>query len=146
MDDVDTHTRNLEFAHGLVDLIAEDARQVYIRVTAVVGLAALFVTQLPFDRILRLHQWARWVFALGLAAAVASGALLFYYSGRLHRARVRMLRHIRDGHPEKVPEIWDLEGEVWTESRWSYYAGVGALVVSVVLLGATLAALLKLFG
>lgn len=146
MSEDDTHARNLEFAHGLVDLIAEDARQVYIRVTAAVGLAALFVTQLPFDRILALDQWARWVLALGLAAAVASGALLFYYSGRLHRARVRMLREIRDGCPEKVPEIWDLEGEVWTESRWSYYTGVGALVLSVVLLGVTLAALLKLFG
>ncbi len=146
MDDIDTHTRNLEFAHGLVDLIAEDARQVYIRVTAAIGLAALFVTQLPFDRILALHQWARWVLALGLAAAVASGALLFYYSGRLHRGRVRMLREIRNGRPERVPEIWDLEGEVWNESRRFYYAGVGALILSVFLLGITLAALLKLFG
>jgi hypothetical protein len=140
----EVHSRHLEYARGLVDLIAEDARQVYVRVTAAVGLAALFVTQLPFHRILALATWERWVLMLGLAAAVGSGALLFYYSGRLHRARVEMLRAIRDGKPESVPRIWELGGQVWERSRWAYRGGIAMLALSVGLLGFSLGALLKL--
>lgn len=144
MVDDNRHSRDLEYARGLIDFIAEDARQVYVRVTAAVGLAALFVTQLPFGRILALAVWARWVLILGLAAAVGSGALLFYYSGRLYRARIQMLKAIRDGHPEHVPKIWELGGQVWQRYRRPYQAGIAMLTLSVVLLGLSLAALLKL--
>jgi hypothetical protein len=140
----DIHQRNLDYAESLVELIAEDAKQVYVRVTGAVGLAVLFLTQLPFDRVVALALWARWALAVGIACAVGSAACLYYYSTRLYRARVDMLKAIKADRPQDVPKIWAYSGRVWDQTQPWYKAGIGLLTAAVVLLGLVLAALLNL--
>ncbi|HYJ22363.1 MAG TPA: hypothetical protein VEW07_10110 [Solirubrobacterales bacterium] len=136
--------RDLAYAHTLIEIAGEDVKQVYLRVTGVLGLAVIFVTQLPFRQLLGLPDWARWVLMAGLAAAVGSAALYFRYLSKLHLSRLEMAKTIRNGRPDQVPEIWCGEGTVWIRNRWAFYGGTGLLALSVILLGLSLAVLLNL--
>jgi hypothetical protein len=43
-----------EYARAVNEIARDDVRQVYLRVTGVLGLAVVFVTQLPFQRLVGL--------------------------------------------------------------------------------------------
>jgi hypothetical protein len=135
---------DVEFAHEVIQLAGDDVRQVYLRVTGVLGLALVFVTQLPFDRLVQLPLWARWTLAAGLASAVTSAALYFHYLSKVHLARLEMVRRIHDGRAAEVKEIWAGTGSVWTNYGWAFKCGSRFLLLSVALLGLTLAVLLDL--
>jgi hypothetical protein len=136
--------RDVEFAREVIQVARDDVQQVYLRVTGILGLAIIFVTQLPFDRLLQLPVWTRWTLAAGLASAVTSAALYFHYLSKVHLARLDMARSIRDGRPAEVEEIWAGTGSVWTRHGWAFKYGGRFLVLSVALLGLTLTVLLDL--
>ena len=140
----DDEKADVEFARELIQFARDDVQQVYLRVTGVLGLAIVFVTQLPFDRLLRLPLWTRWVLAAGLVSAVASAALYFFYLSRVHLARIDMARCIRDGQAADVETIWAGTGSVWTRFGWAFTYGGRLLALSVALLGVALAVLLGL--
>lgn len=142
----DSEKADVEFAREVIQIARDDMQQVYLRVTGVLGLAIIFVTQLPFDRLLRLPLWTRWVLAAGLVSAVTSAALYFFYLSRVHLARIDMARSIRDGRATDVEAIWAGTGSVWTRYGWAFTYGGWLLALSVVLLGVTLTVLLDLVG
>lgn len=130
----------------MIQIARDDVGQVYLRVTGVLGLAVVFVTQLPFHSLLRLPVWTRWTLAAGLIAAVTSATLYFYYLSNLHLARIDMARSIRDGEAANVDKIWAGTGSVWKRYGWAFTYGGRLLTLSVALLGVTLAVLLDLIG
>jgi hypothetical protein len=134
-----------EYGSTVIQLAGEDIRQVYLRVTGVLGLAVVFLTQLPFDRLDGLPLWTRWAFLAGVASAAGSAALYFLYLSKMHFARLRMAEYVRDGKARRIPEIWAYGGgKVWTEWRWAFRGGSGLAAASLLLLGLTLARLLDL--
>lgn len=141
--DGETNAQN-EYANTVIQLAGEDTRQVYLRVTGVLGLAALFLTQLPFDDLKELPLWTRWVFVGGLLSAVGSAALYFHYLSKVHLGRLKMASCIRDGRAAEVDDIWAGTGSVWTEYGWAFNYGGRLMVLSVILMGTTLCALLDL--
>ena len=137
-------TDDVDHARAVIEIAKDDVQQVYVRVTGVLGLAVVFVTQLPFQRLVGLPLWARWAFLAGLASAVGSAALYFHYLSKLHLARLAMARTVRDGRACDVEKIWAGSGTVWTEYGWAFNAGGRLMALSVGLLGLTLAVLLDL--
>jgi len=140
----DQEARDLAYAHALMEIAGEDVKQVYIRVTGVLGLAVIFVTQLPFDQLAGLPTWARWVLMAGLVASVGSAALYFRYLSKVHLARIEMAKTIHQGRAGEVQEIWSGSGSVWMRNRWAFYSGTCLLGLSTALLGLSLAVLLDL--
>ena len=134
--------RDIEYARAVMQIASDDVRQIYVRVTGVLGLAVIFVTQLPFARLVNLPLWTRWVLAVGLASAIASAALNFQYLTMVHLARLDMARSVRDGNAGSVEQIW--VGRAWTRHGWAFIGGTILLALSVCLLGLTLGVLLKL--
>lgn len=122
----------------------DDVRQVYLRVTGVLGLAVIFVSQLPFNRLVHLPLWTRWVLAGGLVSAVLSASLYFYYLSKVHLARLDMMRCVRDGNAAGVEKIWAGTGSVWERYGWAFKFGGRLLALSAALLGLTFAVLIDL--
>ena len=117
-----------------------------VRVTAAVGIAALALTQLPFDRLVRLHVWARWALALGIASELAAAACLFYYLGHIHLRRLDMARAVRDGDGGAIDEIWAGGGKLWRQYGWAFRVGTGLTALGIASIPVAVAALLKLVG
>lgn len=136
--------KQIEYARTLNEIARDDVRQVYLRVTGVLGLAVLFVTQLPFHRLVGLPLLARWALMAGVASAVASAALYFYYLSKLHLARLDIARSIRDEDGAGAENIWAGSGSVWSSYGWAFTYGGRLLYISVSLLGCTLGVLLNL--
>ena len=87
----------IEYGRTVIQLAGETARQVYLRVTGVVGLGVLFLTQLPFAELTAMPLWARWVLVVGLAAAASSAAFYFRYLSTLNLSRLDMASYMKDG-------------------------------------------------
>ncbi len=136
--------RQVEYARSLSEIARDDVHQVYLRVTGVLGLAVLFVTQLPFHQLVELPLWTRWVMAVGLAAAVGSAFLYFLYLSKVHLARLRIARCIRDEDGAQAEKIWAGAGDVWTDYGWAFTYGGYLMALSVALLGLTFGVLLDL--
>lgn len=144
MTEDDDFNRHVDFARELAEIARDDVRQVYLRVTGILGLVIVFVTQLPFARLVGLPLWTRWSLLAGVVFAVASAALFFYYLSMLHLARLDIARYIRDGRPMDVEEIWAGRGETWVRHGWAFECGRGLSILSAALFGLTLAVLLNL--
>jgi len=138
--------KNAEFARAINEIVRDDVHQVYLRVTGVLGIAVVFVTQLPFNRLVGLPIWTRWVLVIGLACALGSAALYFHYLSKLHLARLQIVRSIRDGKADGAEKIWSGTGVVWDRYGWAFTNGSRLLMAAVLLLGITLLRLLDLIG
>ena len=127
--------RELEYIKAVMSVAGDDVRQVYLRVTGVVGLAVLFATQLPFARLVELSTLGKVLLGSGLTSAGCAAALFFLYLSRMHISRLQMAARIRDLDADGVYEQWHGRGEFWTRYRWMYFLGNSLFGLSVVLLG-----------
>lgn len=139
-------TREREYATTVLQIAADDVRQMNVRVTGAVGIAALALTQLPFDRIVKLQEWARWMLVLGIVSELAAAALFFYYLGKVHLGRLAMARAVRDGKAGTIDEIWAGGGQLWSRYGWAFQIGTVLMGLGVVFLAVAVAALLDLIG
>jgi hypothetical protein len=144
VSDGDEAAAQAEYGRAVIELAGDDVRQVYLRVTGVLGLAALFLTQLPFKDLAEMSLWARWAFVLGLVAAGASAGFYFRYLSKLHLARLKMARYVRYGSGGSVREIWAGDGIFWTEHSYLFTLGTCLAFVSLAMLGVVLGELLNL--
>ena len=97
--------------------LSDDVRQVYLRVTAALGLAILFVTQPTFDRLLRLGAAFKWLLLAGLALDPVAAVLYYEYSNGLNLARLQMAKCLRAPDADGAAEIRAGSGIYWTNQR-----------------------------
>jgi hypothetical protein len=127
-------------------IAGDDIRQVYIKVTGAVGLAALFVTQLPFDRLAALPTFTRWLLVVGVAFAGAAGGLYFFYLTKMHLGRLKMAEYLREGDAAKVAHLWTGTGELWERYRLVFQGANICFGLSIALFTVVLCVMLKLAG
>lgn len=141
--DTDQADRDAEYVKSIIGIASDDVRQVYLRVTAALGLAILFVTQLPFDRLLRLGAAFRWLLLAGLALDVVAAVVYYEYSNGLNRKRGDMAECLRTPDAAGAAQIGR---DHWTKWRRLFFAANLCLLGSVVVLGAVLASMLHLIS
>jgi hypothetical protein len=129
----------------VIQIAGDDVRQVYIKVTGAIGLATLFVTQLPFSELTKMPLWGRWVLIGGLMAAGISAGLYFWYLTEMHLVRLRMAEYLRWGDAEATKELWSGDGSFWKEYGWLIRGGSVFFAVSVVAFVVVLTELLRLW-
>jgi hypothetical protein len=128
----------------VIQIAGEDVRQVYIKVTAVIGLATLLLTQLPFNDLKRMSPWGRWVLMGALVTAGISAGLNFWYLSKLHLARLDMAENLRTGNADATKRLWSGGGTFWRKYRWMNRVGDLFFALSVLAFIAVLGSLLHL--
>src|SRR3954470_16311541 len=88
--DGESSTRKVEYANLVLSVINEDIGRVQLRVTAALGLATIFITQLPLEALQRLPLVYRLVTVAGIVLLALAAVALFYYTHRLNRVRIKI--------------------------------------------------------
>gem|GEM_PF-6011575 len=127
-------------------IAGDDVRQVYIKVTGAIGLAALFVTQLPFDRLAALPLFTRWLLVVGVALAGAAGGLYFFYLTQMHLCRLKMAKYLREGDATKLERLWTGSGELWDRYGLVFKGASVCFALSIAVFTIVLCVLLGLVG
>lgn len=84
----------LAYVQALLEYTRDDARQVYIRVTASLAVTTLFVTQIPFKNLQALSRfWTNWLY-VGLGCLIGAAILYFLYVSDTHNARRKMAKYL----------------------------------------------------
>jgi hypothetical protein len=88
------------YVQALLEYTRDDARQVYLRVTAAFAVLTLFLTQLPFENLQALNRrWTNTLY-LGLASVIGGAALYFLYVGATHHVRREIAKYLLQ--PDRV--------------------------------------------
>jgi hypothetical protein len=138
----------------VVSAISDDISHVHVRVTAAIGIAAVFVTQIPLSALRGLPDWVQWVTIVAVAILFASGAAYFQYTQQLNKLRLKIVSEAVP-HIDNVDAVGDWQehfdksrrwifmrktnGYTWNDrSIWLFWAGqlflfVGLVLVAVVL-------------
>jgi uncharacterized membrane protein YkvI len=138
-------SERVAYVQALLEYTRDDARQVYIRVTAALAVATLFVTQIPFKNLQALDQGWTWSLYAGLALLVLAAILYFIYVGDTHHARRRIAKYLL--HPEAVTSEGPTQAnpvdavltDVWRPRRWWAFwvpdvlFGIGGIILTAVL-------------
>jgi len=125
----------LEYIKAMLELVREDIRHVLLRVTAALAVTALFITQVPYDRLIGLPLWTRVILCLGLASIALSGGLYFRYVRSLHITQMRMTRCIPTLDVYRTRALWAGPSGVWQRHKTSYRSGTLLFAASAILLG-----------
>jgi hypothetical protein len=99
-------TRKVEYAQLVLSVITEDISRVHVRITAALGLAAVFVTQLPLDALQGLDFGFRVVALAGIVLLALAAFLLLLYTQKLNQARIAIAAHFLEEPREKVADPW----------------------------------------
>jgi hypothetical protein len=94
--------RDLEYVKAMLDYVRDDARQDYLRVTAALALAAIFVTQVPIAELRRLDHTHTVVLFAGLGCLVLAATAYFTYVQSTHLARRRLSGYLLTLDTNKV--------------------------------------------
>jgi hypothetical protein len=125
----------IDYIKAMIDWADADRRQVYIRVTAALGIVALFVTQIPLGQLRGLHRTSTLELFTGLGCLIFAAAMYFLFVDRTHLARremARLLKSPASGDPESI--LQQIE-KTW---GWALWLGNGAFAAGVVLVALVL--------
>lgn len=125
-----------DYINAMLEWASADATQVYFRVTGALGLAAVYVTQIPMERLAALSgRWTAVLF-VGLGCLCAAAVLYFRYVNKTHVARREIARALVDGSSSNPEEILL---SVFKRNRISAFGignalfGLGAILLGLVL-------------
>jgi hypothetical protein len=133
--------RRVDYINALIDWAADDAKQVYIRVTGAVGIAVFFLTQLPFEDLSDLSTPMRWILIGGIAALLISSVCYFSYVSATHLARRDLATCLLNADALSARGILVT---VWQGWRWTFFVGNVLFGFGTLALGVVLAQLLHL--
>lgn len=117
-------SEKLAYVQALLEYTRDDARQVYIRVTATLAITTLFVTQVPFKNLQALNRfWTNWLY-IGLGCQIVAAILYFLYVSDTHNARRKMAKYLM--HPEQVVshgptadnDVDKILTDLWRPRQW----------------------------
>jgi hypothetical protein len=126
---------NRDYVAAMLDWITADVSQVYIRVTAAAALIALYITQIPSERLEALNRWQTVLLFVGLGCLALAAGLYFVYVNKTHRTRRTLARSYVE--PKTDPE--DIVLGVFRRWRKICFGGgnalflLGVLMLSIVL-------------
>ena len=144
----------------LLAVLQDDIRHVHVRVTAAVGIAAVFVTQIPLDKLRKQPDWARGCSVAGLLVLLCSAACYFQYTQQLNKLRLNIIAEGLEERRQGSAEAWrrwmvsSAGNSVWHRfwqattlgwnpaSIWFYRLGQVLLLVGTALVGLVLASLI----
>ena len=114
-------------AELIVSVLGGDIDRVHRLVLAALGLAAVFVTQIPLSQLRALPEAFRvlTVIAIGLLASAA--VLLFHYTQKLNLTRLRLAQAALLHQPPNMHDRWDANfddpGKLWDRVRAALKSG-----------------------
>ena len=124
----------IEYIKAMLEYARDDARQVYLRVTAALAVAALVLTQIPFEQLQRLETAPTVALLVGLALLVIAAILHHSYLARIHHTRVaiaKCLPTIATATAKELgPPSWD--HETWRLRLGDVLMGVAGVLLAVV--------------
>ncbi|MEA2494671.1 MAG: hypothetical protein QOJ29_2582 [Thermoleophilaceae bacterium] len=145
---LDEYDDDREFMKAMIEWTRDDVRQVYLRVTASLGIAVLFLTQLPFDKLAALRGSNKFCLLSGLAVLVVAAALHFLYLSKIHRWNRGQIAYLRHGteaplttRASQVATHWQ---RTWARWKWAFLGGDALMALGVVLLAIALLGMLDL--
>ena len=130
---------------ALLEYARDDARQVYIRVTAAFAIVALFLTQLPLKSVQALDRgWTNTLY-VGLASTLAGGFLYFLYVGATHHARREIAKYLLQPERVTLTEPDNLLTDVWRKRQLvTFWLGGTLFGGGIMVLGVVLAKIISL--
>ncbi len=130
--DGESGTRKIEYANLVLTIINEDIGRVHVRVTAALGLAAVFITQLPLG--FRVTTLA------GIVLLALAAVALFYYTHLLNRARIAIASQFVRAGGENVATEWSgtfgsttHEPHIWLYNLGQWMFVIGGIALAVVI-------------
>jgi len=121
----------VEYIKAMLEYARDDARQVYLRVTAALALAALLVTQLPFKELKGLETAPKVAFFTALGMLVLAALLHHSYLQKVHHARRQIAQCLPSADAAKAEK---LGSPTWDRYLNRFKAGDIMLVLAAVLL------------
>jgi hypothetical protein len=138
--DGESGTRKIEYANLVLTVINEDIGRVHVRVTAALGLAAVFITQLPLDTLQGLPLGFRVVTLAGVVLLALAAVALFYYTHLLNRARIAIAANFVHAASENVATKWSgdfgttaNEPYIWLYNLGQWLFAIGGVALAVVI-------------
>jgi hypothetical protein len=120
----------------LVGVISEDVSHVRIRIAAAIGIAAVFVTQIPLNDLRRLPNIGQWLTVAGIILLLGAATSLFQYTQQLNKLRLKL---VADQFPKGTSTVVDSWCERfkrrpgWENANvWFFRVGMGLLIIGVV--------------
>jgi hypothetical protein len=126
----------------VLNTIAEDIRHVHVRITATIGIAAVFITQIRLEQLRALPSWAEWLTVGGVVALALSAAAYFQYTQELNKLRLKIVADEIRSHGSSAVSEWGQQFEfkrTWYRRKepaaWSskkkrlFWAGQGFLAL-----------------
>jgi hypothetical protein len=123
--DGESSTRKVEYANLVLTVINEDIGRVQLRVTAALGLAAVFVTQLPLEALRRLPLGYRITALGGIVLLGLAAVALFYYTHRLNRARIAIAAGFISANGPEVANRWINDFGTEANEPWIWLYNLG---------------------
>ena len=93
----------IEYVKALLEWASSDVRQVYIRVTASLAVAVLFVTQIKLEALRRLDRRSTDLLFAGLGCLIGAALAYFVYVSLTHLARRKIARYLLGPSNSKDP-------------------------------------------
>lgn len=133
------------YVQALLEYTRDDARQVYIRVTAAFAILTLFLTQLPFENLQALNRhWTNTLYG-GLVSITAGACLYFLYVGATHHVRREIAKYLLQPGKVNLTTPDKLLTDVWrTRQLVTFWLGGLLFFGGVVVLGVVLAKIISL--
>jgi hypothetical protein len=142
--DGESGTRKVEYANLVLGVINEDIGRVQLRVTAALGLATIFITQLPLEALRKLPLGYRLTTIAGIVLLAVAAIALFYYTHRLNRVRIKIASRFINTEGTSVASYWadDFGSETHEPYIWLYNLGQWLLAAGGVAFAIVIAKLL----
>ena len=131
----------IEYATLVISVIESDIRHVHVRVTAALGLAAVFITQLPLADLQALPGFWRVASVVALAMLVLAAVAYFLYTQELNKTRIAIAKAAASTEAETVASGWISSFVDGSRYLWMYIAGQVLLVSGALVIGAVIARL-----
>jgi hypothetical protein len=132
----------LEYIKQMVAVAKDDIRHVFIYATAALGVAGLFITQIPVSTVLALPWILRVVVVVGLGSLTSASYIFFRYARAMHLNRMRMIRCIPTLHVVRVRELWAGHHSGWQRNKHLFHRAQRLMAFGIVCIGVSLAFLL----
>jgi hypothetical protein len=131
----------MEYIKAMIEFARDDARHVHYRVAGSLAIVALYLTQLPFERLAELSDGTTRLLFAGLAAMLAGAVLHFKYLSRMHLSRRQLIQCLPDNDVECAYDA--LVTNVKRSIGW-FWAGDAAMLIGLTILAYVLWELLGL--
>jgi hypothetical protein len=135
---------------ALVNVLSEDIRHVHVRITAAIGIAAVFVTQIPLNDLRGLPWWAEWLTFAGVVLLMISALSYFQYTQEINKFRLKLVAEGLNWGEGKTSAVasWNKRFEPrpgWRRGNvWYFWGGQAFLMAGIAAFAVVLLQLIPL--